>query len=229
MLCRDWCLVNTYGDTARAITMHCNSWQCPVCKERRAARLVMQARDGKPNTFITLTVNPGVEASPDHRAALLARSWRIIRKRAMRKYGYAKLPFIAVFEKTKRGEPHLHILARRKWLDQGWLSDQMAELMRAPIVDIRRVKSGKQIAKYVSKYIGKDPHRFGTTKRYWSTQDWSSWRADREAKDEDQGTGWQIVKMMAKDWATMMEGWGWEATLVREGYEIRRRKKEVGG
>jgi len=150
----------------------------------RAADLVKKARLGQPNTFMTLTVNPSRGFSPDDRARRLAKAWRKLRALACKKYGYKRIPFLAVFEKHKSGEPHLHILARVKWIDQDWLSRTMALLTGAPIVDIRRVRSRQAIAAYITKYVGKDPTRFKFSKRYWCSQDWdlpdpNPWQSDR--------------------------------------------------
>ena len=139
----------------------------------RARQLSRQAFLGQPTTFLTLTVNPATGDDPDDRARALAHAWRLLRLRAMRRLGVKKMPFLAVFEKTKAGEPHLHILLRTKYIDQAWLSDQMRDMIEAPIVDIRSVRDADKLASYVAKYIAKDPHRFKGTKRYWSSQDYA--------------------------------------------------------
>ncbi len=57
----------------------------------------------------------------------------------------------------------------------------MARHARAPIVDIRRVKDSATFVNYVTKYVGKDPHRFEGCKRYWSSQDY-------EQRDDEDGS-----------------------------------------
>ncbi len=162
---------------------------------------------GSPNTFITLTVNPNLYMSPSARAQELAHAWRRVRRRAMKVFDLKALPFLAVFEQTKRGEPHLHILCRVRWIPQTWLSEQMNAEIGAPIVDIRRVQDGAEAIRYVAKYIGKQPHRFDGVKRYWRSQDfvviekkenegdrciirwnWTKWTADFLAEElEEEG------------------------------------------
>lgn len=93
-------------------------------------------------------------------------------KRAKKQYGYKNIPYLCVFEATKKGEPHLHILARVAWISQKWLSKQMQDINGAPVCDIRKVRSEGHVARYLAKYIGKEPHRFGTCKRYWYTKGW---------------------------------------------------------
>lgn len=154
--------------------MRCRSWLCQLCQPGRKRRLVHLAKSGHPETFITLTVNPAQGESPEERARTLVKAWRLIVKRAKRQYGLTKLGYLCVFEATKKGEPHLHILSTVKWMDQKWLSAQMAQIANAPIVDIRKVRSVTHAARYIAKYVGKAPHRFGTCKRYWCTKGWNS-------------------------------------------------------
>ena len=171
-LCGEWSLVKDYGRYIKAGTLKCRRWTCEECGPKRKKQVVGQALAGRPDRMLTLTVNPAWGASPEERRAELARAWRLLCKRAMRKYGYRSIPCFVVVEKTQQGEPHLHILLRKTWLDQGWISGVMAELMSAPICWIERVKSKGRGASYVTKYLGKDPQPFGQSKRYWRSRDW---------------------------------------------------------
>jgi hypothetical protein len=141
------------------------------------------AASGEPDMFITLTVNPDQGESPEERARMLVEAWRKARRAAIRRYQLDGLPFLAVFEKTKRGEPHLHILARSSYIPQKWLSDFMAAEINSPIVDIRRIKGQKQAVNYVTKYVGKAPFHFDGVKRYWRSQDY-----ERKNIGEDGGS-----------------------------------------
>lgn len=220
MLCRDYTLVKTEGVNITAMPLKCRSWGCDYCRPERANALKRLARNGKPNTFITLTVNPRFLGSSAERAAALAAAWRTIVAKAKRRYSYKKLEYLCVFEATKAGEPHLHILARCKWLDQRWLSAQMALLMRAPICDIRRVKSLRHIARYVAKYIGKDPQRFATCKRYWTTQGWDKWHEDREQPEFGHQITWQIVRMTLSDYLKCCSELGMTVTIGRDRGDV---------
>jgi len=172
MLCGEGTRVKRDAETIRAVTLRCRSWTCPECAPRRRRELIALAASGRPETFITLTCNPAMPGEPYEKARALASAWRTIVRRAKKRWRYNKLEYIAVFEATKAGWPHLHILARVKWIDQRWLSDQMKALTNAPIVDIRRADQPGRAATYIAKYIGKDAHHFGTCKRYWSTMGW---------------------------------------------------------
>jgi hypothetical protein len=171
-----FCAVNSilsqYDPGIKINPLRCNRWSCSECRDKRQGRLKSEAYRGRPNAFITLTVNPAIGTGPDHRARDLVEAWRKVRRRAKEKWGNVRLPFLAVFEETKAGEPHLHILCRLKWIPQDWLSDQMKAEIGAPIVDIRRVESKKKVASYVAKYVGKNPEKFGGCKRYWRSLDY---------------------------------------------------------
>ena len=119
-----------------------------------------------------MTLNPAEFENPNHAARGLSRALRCLVKRTRRKYKLTAFPYFVVFEKTKRGWPHLHVLTRVRWIDQAWLSAQLVDLINAPVVDIRRITDSRMMASYIAKYLGKQPHRFGTCKRYWSTRDW---------------------------------------------------------
>lgn len=119
------------------------------------------------------------------------------------------LPFIAVFEATKLGWPHLHILMRSRFIPQWWLATEMSELTGAHIVRIERLKSARQGAIYVAKYLGKNPHRFGTTKRYWRSRDYDrSTKPHRAHKPQLDGT-WEIITMPLVEWVhrRLKQGW----------------------
>jgi len=131
-----------------------------------------QAVGGKPTTLLTITVNPDHLDSPHARAVELSHAWRRLRRAIMKRQKLEALPFIAVFERTKKGEPHLHILLRAPFIPQRWVSAWLKREIGAPVCDIRRVKGTSQAAAYIAKYVGKDPQRFVGTKRYWSSQDY---------------------------------------------------------
>jgi len=173
MYCGEAVLVKRTAEEIGARLLRCRSWACPICAPERRKQLMALAHHGNPTRFVTLTVNPSRFTGPVDRARRLVAAWRIVRKRAMRHYRMKTLPFLAVVEETERGEPHIHIVARFKWIEQKWLSAQMEELIGAPVVDVRVVRERSKIAAYVAKYVGKEPHQFGTLKRYWCSQDWN--------------------------------------------------------
>lgn len=172
MLCGEHTLVKNERDTITLYPLPCKCWTCPECRSARSARLTAEALAGKPDLFVTLTSRVRDDWTPAYAARRLAWAWRIIRREYIRDHGKGSLPFLAVFEATKQGWPHLHIVARCKWLDQKWLSKRMATLTDSHRVDVRRIKSIRKVARYVTKYIGKNPERWAGTKRYWRSRDY---------------------------------------------------------
>lgn len=213
MLCSESVIVNHGIEEAQAVTLKCRSWTCELCQPDRKRDLIALAKGGRPKVFITLTVNPARSADPVARARVLVKAWRLIVKRAKKRHGYKKLPYFCVFEATKAGEPHLHILADVPWLDQKWLSRQMADIAGAPIVDIRKIRSPSHIAHYVAKYIGKAPQKFGTLKRYWYTRGWEVDPYKPEPQPGCWSSAWRIEKT---DLATLQAEWeyqGWHCEV----------------
>jgi hypothetical protein len=152
--------------------------------------LQRDAANGEPNRFITLTskYRPD-EMTPSEAAQELVHAWRMVIQRGKREGIIKDMQYIAVFELTKQGWPHMHILARCSWLAQSWLSDRMAEYAESPRVDIRLIKSKARAAWYVAKYTSKAPEKFEGCKRYWRTlgYDLSPGKTDKPVHDHFQG------------------------------------------
>jgi hypothetical protein len=218
MLCQEQSLYKSGDGWIRVITLYCRAWSCPICRPRRRAQLIHEARDGHPTTFLTLTASPQSGATPQERARNLSHAWRRLRRKIIADFKISKLAFLAVFEATKAGEPHLHILARMPYVPQRWLSDQMAHLTSSPIVDIRRVRSAGQAASYVAKYIGKSPHRFAGCKRYWRSKDWLTPPDPSETHDWSSPQGWRVSNLSPHELMRKLfsEGWRFDAVTADE-------------
>jgi len=191
-LCREYTLVKHFAGFVHCKPLTCRSWGCEYCAPQRRTRLMAQAASGAPQRFLTLTVNPTVGSDPDDRLLRLSAAWRTCVKRLRRLYGQHTIQYLAVVEATDRGEPHLHILLRSPYIPQQLLSSIMAELIDSPIVDIRKIKSTRELIRYVAKYITKAPHHFGTGKRYWSSQSWELPQDPDEERDAFRAEKWHI-------------------------------------
>lgn len=176
-------IVKMVGHNISVFRMRCKSWQCDECAPLRRRALIREAKEGSPNRFITLTVNPAWFDSPDERASKLAAAWRGVVAAFKHRWPGRPVEYMCIFEATKMGEPHLHIIWRGAFMPQKWLSAQMRKRMGAPIVDVRRVRGQHQVANYVTKYISKRPIRFGTCKRYWRSGGYLS-KSPRQARRE---------------------------------------------
>lgn len=137
--------------------------------------------------------------TPDEAAQELVHAWRMAIQNGKRNKIFEQMQYIAVFEKTEQGWPHLHILARCDWLAQEWLSKKMEQYANSPIVDIRKVKSKKRAAWYVAKYTAKDPERFDRCKRYWRTHGYALTVDNKEKPVHDHFKGlwsdWHIQEV----------------------------------
>jgi hypothetical protein len=121
----------------------------------------------------------------------LVNAWRNIRQRAIREGLTKKIEFVAIFEETKKGWPHLHILARCDYLPQKWLSDRMEEYTGAPVVDIRRVWNQRHASRYVAKYVSKGPGGFQGTKRYWTSRWYTMGESDSKPVADANKAWWR--------------------------------------
>lgn len=182
-ICQSHTLIN-YGESGiRAHPLFCRRWSCPVCGPKRQWQLRTEATEGKPTTFLTLTVRAGQHKTPGLAAIALVKAWRNIRQQAKRELGIEKIPFLAVFEKTKRGWPHLHILCRAPFIAQRWISTKCQKYLNSPVVYIERIASTSKTARYVAKYCSKDPHIWDGVKRYWRSLDYAPKREEPETSD----------------------------------------------
>lgn len=185
MLCTELTKVKRSGEALVVEPLKCKRWSCEHCRDLNKKKVIAQAAEGEPTTMLTLTIRADY-GTMGEQASRLVEAWRIIRKRWGREHHGQKLPFIAIFEAhPSTGRPHLHILLRAPYISQRWLSNRMRELAHSPVCDIRRVRSTKHAAFYVSKYVGKDLRAFPGCKRYWRSHDYAdpaAGRNDRPAK-----------------------------------------------
>lgn len=213
MYCKSWSIESHNPHRASATPLYCKSWKCEECAPRRRAALQAKAMDGQPTTFITLTIRPDFAPTRGERARALAKAWRNLRLYAMRRFKLKEFPFLAIFEPTESGNPHLHILARVRYLPQKWISLVMLKYLGSPVVDIRAVRKRKTIARYVSKYISKSPTRFEGCKRYWPSKDWIPENKKWQRPACEPGTvdalrqvpSWQVAReYLARGWRAIV-------------------------
>lgn len=115
--------------------------------------------------------------------------------------GCDQLHYMAFIEKTKLGEPHLHILLRCPFLPQDWISEQMGELLGSPICDIRKIENTKHAIRYVTKYVGKAPAQFGSLKRYWISK---HYELNKGEPEEHEHIDWRTTDVVRRRWSEMM-------------------------
>lgn len=172
MFCRSQTIVATSHFGQVAAPVKCRRWGCPNCTEWRQNCLMARAMEGKPNRFITLTCRRDQYESPLAAAKAMSRAWATIVLRWRRLKKYHKCEYFVIFEPHQSGWPHMHILWKGHWIDQRWLSQQGSELLNSPVQHVSKIKDGKSAAYYVTKYFSKEPTKFGTLKRYWTSKNW---------------------------------------------------------
>lgn len=224
-----WCmkhtLVKVINDKASAHPLRCKCWTCDKCRPWRKAQVVKLARDGQPNTFITLTSNPAFGRDANHRAQLLVDGWRLIVRYARRTLKMRNIAYMAVIERTEKGEPHLHIIARMGFLPQKKLSALMRQHMNAPIVDIRKVRGNRAITNYITKYVGKDPAVYQGCKRYWTSRNWTHPTAAERRNNREAGTYYFSAQMNFQAYNKLIYASGcavlkeWPSTTHFEGFD----------
>lgn len=211
-LCGSWSLISLRHGGTEGFTLWCRSWICTDCEPYRRAALCRFAKSGDPKTFMTLTVNPSVGTSPKDRAEKMVTAFRQLMRLARKRWNKSPIEYFAVFEATKQGEPHLHVLMRAPYIPQAWLSERMKELLGSPIVDIRFIDNAGRAAHYVSKYVGKRPGKFGTLKRYWHSKGYSPEQSIPRDKDEISLTQWYVVKRPLWMIADDLKHMGWDVS-----------------
>jgi len=68
---------------------------------------------------------------------------------------FGSFEYALVWELTKKGTPHCHILIRSGYIPQKWISRQWDHLGIGPIVYIKSVKGNKLHAAHACKYLAK--------------------------------------------------------------------------
>ena len=175
------------------VPLRCKCWTCPECAPLRKRRLYAQALSGKPITFMTLTLRFTKNITPDLAAQQISHAFTCLVKRLRRFDPATDFQYLAVYEATKQGWPHLHILTRTPWIPKGWLSRQWADLTGSPVVDIRRISDPVKAAAYVAKYIGKAPQKFAFTKRYRFSRHYIPPQDGDDPEDQPLDSPWFIV------------------------------------
>lgn len=139
----------------------CHDRLCMPCAAKKSLQVreaLMSQIEGKPHTFITLTLSGKNEELTElidrlykhFRALRLHPTW------ADNVRGGAAFLEIKWSEKAKRWHPHLHIVADADFIPQADLSDAWRSITRDSwIVDIRRISDQGKVAAYVTKYASK--------------------------------------------------------------------------
>jgi hypothetical protein len=170
----------------------------------------ISARLGQPTHFLTLTVRVTAGMTPLEARKKLGEKLPLLMRMIARKLGLQHVPYLVVIERTKAGWPHAHVLMRAKYLKNDAISAMWKRLTGWYITKMVRVRGPGEAARYVAKYLGKDPAKFGNCKRYWTTQDWKLQGSDAEAEEWDR-QAWSFTRERVEEVLTR---------LLREGGQL---------
>jgi hypothetical protein len=139
------------------VPIRCRSWDCLECAKANKRRLLRRLRHAKPNLFATLTTSERTAATPEEAFARANAALPLLFKRWRRARPGSRLDYFLVWERTKRGWPHIHLLLVADRVAKRWLSRQWLELTGCYIVDLQPLGSIAHAASYLAKYLTKDP------------------------------------------------------------------------
>lgn len=192
VICKAGSVVN-YGSQAGTVhSLRCKRWSCEACAERNRFQVMVKAREGKPNLFMTLTCKPDQYTCPEEAARDMKRGLVALRRRIERRWGVKNIPFIVVFERTKKGWPHMHLLLRAPYMHWKVLRAMWQDINGAHQVDVRFIKKASQVLFYVTKYIGKALHAFEGCKRWWRSHNYST-------EEKAEKGGWKLFPSVSRE------------------------------
>ncbi|GAI69972.1 unnamed protein product [marine sediment metagenome] len=131
----------------------CRSWDCEKCGPRKRAALIARIAAGKPERELTLTCPVGKFLTPRLAALAMKAAFAELMRHIRRVWGPCE--YILVWEFTKKGVPHCHVVLRGGYVAQKWISRLWNALGIGPIVYINSVKGSKLHAAHVCKYLAK--------------------------------------------------------------------------
>lgn len=194
LYCGQWCAVTGSGDDLKAVPLACHSWACPSCAHRMQRRIAKALTEVPVTTFLTLTASKSAHPDPEEAFSALSDGLNRLLKRIRRRWPIYDTQFFAVWERTKAGYPHLHVLLRAPYIPQKWLSRVWQELTSSPVVDIRAASTGPASARYVCKYLSKDPQAPQGMKRYRSSRAFFAGQSLSKLLRPPSTGLWRIVK-----------------------------------
>jgi hypothetical protein len=148
----------------------CRHRLCPLCSTKRSWKCAREiegiTKQMDSPRFITLTIATD-DSTLSAAVAKLRDGWKRLRQTKLWKGTCEGGVYVLEVTRGRRGDrwhPHLHIVVDGSFISQKHLSDTW---LRATgdscIVDVRAIRSRRQIARYISKYLAK-----GTTFDAWT-------------------------------------------------------------
>ena len=212
-VCGHSILATNGSESKRACRRCCGSWWHDPCHNVRKRKVIRQVLSGNPTKFLTLTTrNPG-NGNPVAEAERMSGALTIFAKRIARKLKIKKIEYAAFFEAHESGWPHLHIVGRWGFIKQKDLLKAWRQIVGSGGVNIIKPKTAGGVANYVSAYVGKGAHRFGTLKRYRFTRGYKLPKKHNWKPVLDRDEVWQLSAQRLADWCDALENRGWRFAI----------------
>lgn len=174
-ICGWWTFRQEFAGTVRLRPATCKMWACSDCAPRLKNRLRHRLKCTPVDRLVTLGCKPSLHASPFKAYRAMSDALPRLRERLERQFPALTFEYCAVWEETRAGWPHLHLLVRSGFIPQRALSRHWAELTGAPVVDVRLVSNASGAVNYLAKYLTKQattPYgikRYRTSHGFWDT------------------------------------------------------------
>ncbi len=156
----------------KVVPLSCHRWSCPTCSHKKAGIWAARAAAAHPERFFTFTGHPRPGELPAQVFQRMRKGWPDLVRSIRKKIG--TFEYVAIWELTKKGFPHLHILQRGDFLPKKWLDYQLPKFGFGPISWLKKIHNGPQAAHYVTKYLAKGFDRSGYLdifdRRIWASQ-----------------------------------------------------------
>jgi hypothetical protein len=212
-VCGHSILATNGSESKRACRRCCGSWWHDPCSKVRKRKVIAQVLSGRPTKFLTLTTQNTGTGNPVDEAERMSRALTIFAKRIARKLKIKKIEYAAFFEATEKGWPHFHIVGRWGFIKWKWLRDEWNSIVGRGSVWIEGPDTPGGVSKYVSSYVGKGAHRFGTLKRYRFTRGYKLPEKHNWKPVLDRDEVWQLSAQRLADWCDALENRGWRFAI----------------
>ena len=173
--CARWTVSQQREDGELVVPLRCKCWGCPDCHHINRRLLLRRLKETPVTHLITLTCSRRAFSDPYQAFRHLSAAVPNLVKRIRRQFPAATFQYLLVWESTRAGWPHAHLLARTSYLPQRALSRHWRDLTGAPVVDIRRVTDARGATSYVAKYLTKTLSapvglkRLRSSRQFWPT------------------------------------------------------------
>lgn len=141
-------------------------------------------------------------------------------KRIRRKWPSRDTQYFLVWELTKAGWPHAHLLLRAPYIPQKWLARNWQDLTGAPIVDIRAIRHADHVAHYVAKYLAKDPQVPAGMKRYRHSRHFFSILAPADLIKGRKFSSWTLERVTTHELGVTLSYTGFVCIAQSDGSVI---------